>query len=73
VKREHVLRESPFCGWCARLGLQTYAVEVDHVIPVVEGGTDDLINLQGLCLAHHREKGGRDRARFWRRIREAGA
>jgi 5-methylcytosine-specific restriction endonuclease McrA len=29
------------------------ATEVDHIVPIVEGGTHDWTNLRGLCHAHH--------------------
>jgi 5-methylcytosine-specific restriction enzyme A len=57
-----VLRESPYCVDCARLGESREAVEVDHIVPVAMGGTDEWENLQPLCAAHHRLKSGRDAA-----------
>jgi 5-methylcytosine-specific restriction protein A len=41
--------------------------EVDHIVPVVEGGTDDPRNLRLLCLPCHQ-----DRTRLWRRARANG-
>ncbi len=39
-----------------RLGpLRRKWYEVDHIIPVVEGGSNDLTNLRTLCLPHHRQ------------------
>lgn len=67
ARRKYILDAAPYCGACARLGRTTYAVEVDHIIPIAEGGTDDLLNLQGLCAAHHRAKSDRDRERAIRR------
>lgn len=32
------------------------AKEVDHIIPVAEGGTDEPTNLQAVCRSCHREK-----------------
>jgi 5-methylcytosine-specific restriction endonuclease McrA len=32
---------------------------VDHIIPLSRGGTDELSNLQFLCLAHNSGKGDR--------------
>jgi hypothetical protein len=31
--------------------------EIDHIIPVARGGTDDLSNLQPLTVEHNRMKG----------------
>ena len=39
------------------------STEVDHVIPVFEGGTHDDDNLQGACHACHAEKTARESAR----------
>ncbi len=33
--------------------------EIDHIVPVSRGGTDDLENLQPLCWTTNREKGDR--------------
>ena len=39
---------------CVECGVP--AIEVDHIITVAEGGTDDPSNLQVLCSKHHRLK-----------------
>ena len=36
------------------------ATEVDHILPLFKGGTDDLENLSALCAEHHREKTNQD-------------
>jgi 5-methylcytosine-specific restriction endonuclease McrA len=41
--------------------------EVDHILPVIEGGTDDPSNLRLLCIRCHHEHTAR-----WRRARAAG-
>lgn len=43
--------------------------EVDHVVPVAEGGSDDLENLSTLCLRCHAEKTAAQRPRNQRRPR----
>ncbi len=30
--------------------------DVDHIIPIVEGGTNEIINLQMLCRSCHTKK-----------------
>lgn len=37
--------------------------EADHILPVDEGGTDDLGNFQTLCLHCHKEKTARQAKR----------
>lgn len=46
------------------------ATEVDHVVPVFEGGTDDLSNLRAICRTCHRSKSGREGARASQSHRE---
>lgn len=44
------------CGNSAALGA---VLEVDHIIPVSDGGTDDMANLQTLCFDCNRGKSNR--------------
>ena len=46
-------RDSYTCKICHASGVP---IEVDHVIPVAKGGTDDLDNLQTLCFSCNRGK-----------------
>ncbi|WP_328514757.1 HNH endonuclease [Mycolicibacterium palauense] len=64
--RDTQLREHPYCQHpdCRRL-----AAEVDHVVPLAEGGTDAWANLASLCPRHHREKTARDSRRGKTRAR----
>ena len=50
--RRQVIREAHGkCAHCPMPGAQ-----VDHVTPLTQGGTDDLSNLQLLCIACHDRK-----------------
>ena len=57
--RHEVLKQNNYkcveCGVSSSLGGVT--LEVDHIVPVSRGGTDDLSNLQTLCKICNREKG----------------
>lgn len=46
------------CDACDAIPLmhRAEADEVDHIIPMAEGGTDDLTNLRAINADHHREK-----------------
>jgi hypothetical protein len=57
------LEREPFCRECAKVAKQTPATEVDHVIPLADGGSfDDPSNHQSLCFRHHWQKDrGRER------------
>lgn len=52
IRNRHI-RHEPLCRHCALRGLVREAKEVDHIVPVVLGGTDDDSNLQSLCLPCH--------------------
>ncbi len=41
---------------CCHCGLVTLDLEVDHIINVAAGGTDDESNLQALCVPCHKTK-----------------
>ena len=51
--RKMVLAQQPICQWpdCTE-----DAVDVDHIRPLAQGGTNHLSNLQGLCKRHHAMK-----------------
>jgi len=58
--RAAYLAEHPCCVVC---GDGTPATEVDHVIPLERGGTDDWYNRQALCKPHHSAKTMRESVR----------
>jgi 5-methylcytosine-specific restriction protein A len=62
-RRRWVLKDSPLCLACQAEGRVALATEIDHVVPVARGGTDDYPNLQPLCSAHHRAKTQREQRR----------
>lgn len=51
-----VLVEEPICKICGRAA----SVQVDHIIPICKGGTDERSNLQGVCEECHEEKTRKD-------------
>lgn len=50
--RHVVLVEQPVCMICGKRS----STEVDHIIPVTKGGTDERSNLQGTCSECHEDK-----------------
>lgn len=58
--RVAVLSDNPLCVQCLKTGRVTSAAEVDHIVPVHKGGTDELHNLQPLCKPCHESKTRRD-------------
>ena len=46
-------------GLCEEPSCSSTATHVDHILPKVAGGTDDLSNLQALCGPHNLRKGSK--------------
>ena len=49
-------RDNGLCQACLRTGQLTPASEVDHIVPVSQGGTNDLGNLEAICHRCHTTK-----------------
>lgn len=60
--RAAVLREQPLCVECLGAGVVTAANEVDHIVPLSQGGTNEWDNLQPLCKSCHSKKTRREMA-----------
>jgi 5-methylcytosine-specific restriction protein A len=41
-------------------GITTPTDEIDHIVPLSQGGTDMDDNIQGLCRTHHEAKTAKD-------------
>ena len=51
VTRKRILRrDHGFCQACGERGRLSVASQVDHIIPVINGGTDDDGNLRAVCI-----------------------
>lgn len=42
--------QDPTCAKCKRIVLYPHGFELDHIVPLWEGGSDDVDNLQILCV-----------------------
>lgn len=51
-----VLGGEPLCRICAAGGRVVEATVVDHILPLAQGGTDAMSNLQPLCTTCHNRK-----------------
>ena len=54
---------SPLCVRCELEGRVSLATELDHIVALANGGTNDPANRQGLCGEHHRIKTAEDMGR----------
>lgn len=55
-RRERILSERPLCVHCEAQGRTSAATEVDHIVPLWQGGSEDDSNLQPLCAECHNVK-----------------
>jgi 5-methylcytosine-specific restriction endonuclease McrA len=60
----------PLCVSCESKGQVRLATELDHIIALGRGGTNDLSNFQGLCQFCHSDKTRRDMG--WKAKHETG-
>ena len=58
LRHEVFVRDGYRCLECGASNQDT-SLEVDHIIPVNQGGTDELNNLQTLCMQCNRAKSNR--------------
>ena len=58
--RSTFLRMHPLCRRCELRGNYRAATQLDHIVPLYQGGTDDEANLQGLCDECHADKTAED-------------
>ena len=64
--RYHATRQLPmYCTTCHA----TQRLELDHIVPLSQGGTDTLDNAQWLCHRCHARKTGRESAAGRRYLR----
>ena len=57
-KRETILLRDHYT--CRTCGLVTHSLEVDHIVNLAQGGTEDDSNLQALCIPCHKAKTTRE-------------
>lgn len=55
---------------CLNCNKRTPALEVDHIIPLYQGGSNCVDNLQGLCPTCHGEKTMHDFTEFYNNIKQ---
>jgi 5-methylcytosine-specific restriction protein A len=60
IRQAVLIRDEYTCKVCGKV--ITSMPQVDHIVPRRAGGSDDMSNLQTLCMKHHSEKTGREGA-----------
>ena len=55
-QRKRRIEAHPVCVHCEREGIVKATEEIDHIVPLSQGGLDSEDNIQGLCIYHHRIK-----------------
>ena len=65
--RNHFIQQHPLCAHCLKNGEATLAQEVDHILPLSQGGTHDESNLQSLCKSCHSRKSAKEGSRWGRK------
>lgn len=56
-------RDGGLCQTCREQGRVTVAVQVDHIVPKTDDGTDDESNLQAICADCHKSKTAKEALR----------
>jgi 5-methylcytosine-specific restriction endonuclease McrA len=65
--RKYVFERNNYqCQSCHKIDLTAKNLQVDHIIPLAQGGANDLSNLQTLCAKCNREKSSKLDPRFRR-------
>jgi 5-methylcytosine-specific restriction endonuclease McrA len=54
------------CQSCHEIELSAKKLQIDHIVPLAQGGTNDISNLQTLCAKCNREKSAKIDIRFRR-------
>lgn len=59
-RRRKYFMQHPLCVRCRAKGRIAQATELDHITPLIKGGTDEPSNWQGLCADCHKDKTAED-------------
>jgi 5-methylcytosine-specific restriction protein A len=55
-RNARLMRREPLCRPCRKLKRYTAATQIDHIVPLSRGGTEDEGNLQPICDDCHDKK-----------------
>ena len=57
TSKEWITLKSEFSNHCVRFGRGDMNVEKDHIIPIYQGGSDSIKNIQPVCAPCNSSKG----------------
>ena len=60
LRQRVLLRDDYLCVECLKAGRVELAREVDHIVPVCDGGGNNMENLMSICIACHAEKSAQE-------------
>lgn len=60
IRQSVMVRDGMMCQMCQKNCMGKYNAHVDHIKPLVEGGTDDMENLRLLCQRCHNARTATD-------------
>ena len=66
VKKYVFDRNGYQCQSCQTIDLSARNLQIDHIVPLAQGGSNDISNFQTLCAKCNREKSAKIDARFRR-------
>jgi 5-methylcytosine-specific restriction enzyme A len=66
AQRTRILNDEPLCRHCQAKGRVTAATEIDHIVPLSKGGSNDDSNQQPLCKTCHKIKTAKDSGKTYR-------
>lgn len=70
LRRATLARDSWTCRGCGVVDRSGRSLQADHIIPLSLGGTNDLENMQALCVSCHSQKSKAEQAEAAERARE---
>lgn len=72
IRKSVIARDCALCQPCMRQGRVTPFEEVDHIIPISQGGENSVENAECICRACHNRKTAREAAAGRRASRPGG-
>jgi len=60
IRQRVLLRDDYLCVECLKVGRVELAHEVDHIVPVCDGGGNNMENLMSMCTPCHAAKSARE-------------